>query len=52
MYMEQLDKLGVEVVPVPCDKVVPFGGSLNCTTVDVCREGELEDYFPNQIEGF
>lgn len=51
-YMEQLAKLGVEVVPVPYNKVVPFGGSLHCTTVDVYREGDLEDYFPNQIEGF
>jgi len=51
-YMEQLDKLGFEVIPVPYDKVVPFGGSLHCTTVDVYREGDLEDYFPNQIEGF
>ena len=51
-YIEQLDKLGIEVVPVPYDKVVPFGGSLHCTTVDVTREGELEDYFPKQITGF
>ena len=51
-YIEQLTKLGVEVVPVPYDKVVPFGGSLHCTTVDVYREGDLEDYFPKQIEGF
>lgn len=51
-YMEQLDKLGVEVVPIPYDQVVPFGGSLHCTTVDVYREGTLEDYFPNQIPGF
>ena len=51
-YMEQLSKLGLEVIPVPYDKVVPFGGSLHCTTVDVYREGDLEDYFPNQIEGY
>jgi glycine amidinotransferase len=51
-YMEQLDKLGFEVVPVPYEQVVPFGGSLHCTTVDVHREGELEDYFPKQIPGF
>jgi glycine amidinotransferase len=51
-YIEQLTKLGVEVIPVPYDKVVPFGGSLHCTTVDVYREGDLEDYFPNQIEGY
>jgi glycine amidinotransferase len=51
-YMEQLAKMGMEVIPVPYDKVVPFGGSLHCTTVDVYREGDLEDYFPNQIEGY
>jgi len=51
-YMEQLDKLGIEVIPIPYDKVVPFGGSLHCTTVDVYREGTLEDYFPNQVDGF
>ncbi len=51
-YMEQLTKLGLEVIPVPYDKVVAFGGSLHCTTVDVYREGDLEDYFPNQIEGY
>ena len=51
-YIEQLDKLGIEVIPVPYDKVVPFGGSLHCTTVDVNREGKLEDYFPKQIEGY
>ena len=51
-YMEQLISLGMEVIPVPYEKVVPFGGSLHCTTVDVYREGDLEDYFPKQIPGF
>ncbi len=51
-YIEQLTKMGIEVVAVPYDKVVPFGGSLHCTTVDVFREGSLEDYFPKQIPGF
>jgi glycine amidinotransferase len=51
-YMEQLDKMGIEVIPVPYDKVVPFGGSLHCTTVDVKRDGTLEDYFPKQIPGY
>jgi glycine amidinotransferase len=51
-YIEQLTKLGVEVIPIPYDKVVPFGGSLHCTTVDVYREGGLEDYFPHQIAGY
>lgn len=51
-YMEQLDKLGFEVIPVPFADVFPFGGGLHCATVDVYREGNCEDYFPNQIEGF
>jgi glycine amidinotransferase len=51
-YIEQLTNLGIEVVAVPYEKVVPFGGSLHCTTVDVYREGDCEDYFPKQLEGF
>ena len=51
-YMDQLDKLGFEVVPVPFADVFPFGGGLHCATVDVYREGNCEDYFPNQIDGF
>ncbi|MBQ4132299.1 MAG: serine/threonine protein kinase [Desulfovibrionaceae bacterium] len=47
-YCEQLDKMGVEVVPVPYDEVIPFGGELHCTTLDIYRESKLEDYFPNQ----
>ena len=51
-YMEQLDKLGFEVVPIPYEKVIPFGGALHCTTLDVYREGTCEDYFPNQVDGY
>ncbi len=51
-YCEQLDKLGFEVVPIPYDKVIPLGGALHCTTLDVHREGNCEDYFPNQIPGY
>ena len=50
--MEQLDKLGFEVVPVPFWDVGPFGGGLHCSTADVYREGTFEDYFPKQVEGF
>ena len=49
---DQLDKFGVEVLPVPYDRVIPFGGSLHCTTLDVYREGDCEDYFPKQISGY
>jgi len=50
--IEQLDKLGFEVVPVPFRDAYPFGGGLHCATTDVYREGDCEDYFPKQIEGF
>jgi glycine amidinotransferase len=50
--MEQFDKLGFEVVPVPFYDVYPFGGGLHCSTADVHREGVCEDYFPKQIAGF
>ncbi len=51
-YQEQLDKLGFDVVPIPYEKVIPFGGALHCTTLDVYRESECVDYFPKQIPGF
>jgi glycine amidinotransferase len=51
-YIDQLTKLGFEVVPVEYDAVFAFGGELHCTTLDVYREGDLEDYFPKQIPGF
>lgn len=46
--MEQLDRLGFDVIPVPFWDVAPFGGSLHCATLDVEREGELADYFPKR----
>jgi glycine amidinotransferase len=50
--MEQFDKLGFNVIPVPFDAVSAFGGGLHCATADVYREGALENYFPNQIDGY
>lgn len=44
--MEQLDCLGFEVIPVPFWNVAPFGGGLHCATVDIHRDGVMEDYFP------
>jgi len=46
--MEQMDKLGMEVIPVPFRDVYPFGGGLHCSTADVYRAGDCEDYFPRQ----
>ncbi|NTW05040.1 MAG: serine/threonine protein kinase [Peptococcaceae bacterium] len=51
-YMDQLDQLGVNVLPIPYENVVPFGGALHCTTLDVYREGGKEDYFPKQVAGY
>lgn len=50
--MEQFDKLGFNVIPVPFWDVSAFGGGLHCATADVYREGSLEDYFPKQIPGY
>ncbi|MEM6904863.1 MAG: serine/threonine protein kinase [Pseudomonadota bacterium] len=44
--MEQLDKLGQEVIPVELRDAYAFGGGLHCCTADVHREGACEDYFP------
>ena len=46
--IKQMENLGMEVVPVPFRDAYAFGGSLHCATTDVFREGECEDYFPNQ----
>ena len=45
---EQMDKLGMEVIPVDLRDAYAFGGGLHCCTADVFREGSCEDYFPNQ----
>jgi len=50
--MEQLDKLGFEVIPIPFWDVAAFGGGLHCATADVYREGTCGDYLPKQVEGF
>jgi len=51
-YGEQLDKLGFNVIPIPYEKVNAFGGGLHCTTLDIYREGRMEDYFPKQLPGY
>ena len=45
---EQLDRLGMEVVEVELRDAYAFGGGLHCSTADVLREGDCEDYFPVQ----
>ncbi|MDH6139955.1 glycine amidinotransferase [Kitasatospora sp. GP30] len=49
---DQLVKYGFEVVPVPFRAVGPFGGGLHCATVDIERDGVLEDYFPHRYGRF
>jgi glycine amidinotransferase len=44
---DQLDRLGMNVIPIPLRDAYPFGGGLHCCTADVRREGGLEDYFPH-----
>jgi glycine amidinotransferase len=51
-FMEQMDELGFNVIPVDFHEVSPFGGGLHCATVEIFREGDCEDYFPKQIEGY
>ncbi len=46
--MDQMDKLGMNVIPIDFRDAYPFGGGLHCATADVCREGGCEDYFPKQ----
>ena len=45
---EQIDRLGMEVVEVELRDAYAFGGGLHCSTADVLREGDCEDYFPVQ----
>ena len=47
--IKQMESFGMNVIPVPFRDVYAFGGSLHCATTDVFREGECEDYFPNQL---
>lgn len=48
--IEQMDKLGMNVIPIDFRDAYPFGGGIHCATADVYREGACLDYFPNQIE--
>ncbi|MBQ4133514.1 MAG: serine/threonine protein kinase, partial [Desulfovibrionaceae bacterium] len=47
--LEQMDKLGLEALPVPFRDAYPFGGGLHCSTADVYREGTCKNYFPKQF---
>ena len=47
---EQMDKLGMNVIPVHIRDAYAFGGGLHCSTADVYREGGKLDYFPNRVK--
>jgi glycine amidinotransferase len=47
--IKQIEGFGMEVIPVPLRDAYPFGGGLHCSTADVYREGDCEDYFPKQV---
>ena len=47
---EQMDQLGMNVIPVDLRGAYAFGGGLHCSTADVYREGECLDYFPNRVK--
>lgn len=49
---EQLSSYGFEIVQVPFRAVGPFGGGLHCATVDIERDGDLQDYFPRRYGRF
>ena len=46
--MEQMDQLGMNVLPIDFRGAYPFGGGIHCATADVLRDGNCEDYFPRQ----
>jgi glycine amidinotransferase len=43
---ELLGPLGFDVIRCPFDRVIQFGGSFHCCTLDVRRNGTLQSYFP------
>jgi glycine amidinotransferase len=45
-----MNKLGMNVIPVPFRDAYAFGGGLHCATADVYRESTCQDYFPNQVD--
>ena len=45
---EQLDKLGMEVIPIELRDAYAFGGGLHCCTADVYRERCFKRLFSKQ----
>lgn len=43
--IDQLETHGIEVLPLPIRHARTLGGCFHCVTLDLHREGELEDYF-------
>ncbi|MGE0882455.1 MAG: inosamine-phosphate amidinotransferase 1 [Blastocatellales bacterium] len=42
--IRELEKRGVEVIPLQLRHARTLGGGFHCVTLDVCRKGELETY--------
>ncbi len=43
--IKELEKHGVDVIPLPIRHARTLGGGFHCVTLDVRRKGTLEDYF-------
>jgi glycine amidinotransferase len=42
-----LEELNLDVVTVPLRGINEYGGSIHCSTLDVKRDDDCKDYFPN-----
>ena len=43
-----LTDLGIDVITCPLRSINEFGGSVHCSTLDLRRDDECKDYFPDQ----
>jgi glycine amidinotransferase len=43
-----LEENGFDVITVPLRSINEYGGSIHCSTLDIKRDDECKDYFPNQ----
>lgn len=42
---KELDRWGIETIGLPCRQARTMSGGFHCSTLDVKRKGELQDYF-------
>jgi len=43
-----LTDLGFDVITCPLRSINEFGGGIHCSTLDIRRNDEMKDYFPDQ----